>query len=165
MAKTNKPYGPALAALVEQDKARYIEAIQNRAERIDKGWTDMDDCFLSQKLEETGISGCNMRLQILAGDGLMEVDALLDEAGNEVPSRWVHTKYGTALVCRGVFANSYEKLAKKTGLKLATIKVPCWVKRVSGSGGGLCAAYSSYDAIVRWPVNMVTGDYVGYPED
>ena len=161
----SKVYGAELAEQIKEDIQRSRDAIERRIERINRWETDWDDCFLSQRVEETSISEGRMKLEILSGDGFMEIETLVDEHGKEIPSRWVNTRYGAKLVSGGVFANSLKALAKKRGLRVVTIKVPCWVKRMSGSGGGLCAAYGSYPAVVRWPVNMVTGQYFGYPED
>ena len=82
----------------------------------------------------------------------------------EVGVRNVMTQWGSRFVGRGIFANSREALAKKTGWTIEEREVPCWTKFMSGSGGGMCSVFTGSIAIVRWHTNMVTGEYVGYPE-
>jgi len=162
--KRNGTYGKELAELVRKNIQRHADAIKSRMDRINEGWTDMDDCFLSQRVDERAIGEARMQLAILEGDGTMEIDAIFDEDGKEVDVRWANTRYGYKLVARGIWANSQKALLKKTGWTKRTIKVPCWTSFSPGSGGGMCAVYSGTYEVVRWHTNMVTGEYVGYPE-
>ena len=158
-----KVFGEELKAVISRQKATLQEAIENRAERIRNGETDEDDCFMSQRVEENGIRECNMQLEILDGDGCMDFDAWFDADGNEVRVRWVSTRYGFRCVCDGVFASSEKALAKKMSLTQKTIRVPVWTKfstPYSGMMGAYCGSYER----VRWHTNMVTGEYVGYPD-
>jgi len=157
-------YGEELKQKVLKDKERLINSITERRERINAGLVDEDDCFLSSKVEQEGIHECNMKLRILESDGLMDFDAIFDEEGNEVNVRWVSTKYGLRVVGRGIFANSRKALCKKTGWHEETIRVPVWVKFCS-YGKGLVGVYCGGYQEVRWHTNMVTGEYVGYPEE
>lgn len=161
---TTKVYGNELKQMILNQKERLIASITDRRNRIDEGLVDYDDCFLSARCEDRGIHECDMKLRILEGDGMMDFDAIFDENGKEVPVRWVHTKYGTRIVGRGIFANSREALLKKTGWTEKTIRVPVWVK-FHTSGKGMVGVYSGDYYEVRWPVNMKTGEYFGYPED
>lgn len=157
-------YGKELAEQVKADRQRYIDNMDNRAERIRNWQTDDEDCFLSQRVEEQGISECNMKLEILKGDGLMDFEGLFDQDGKEIRYKWIGTRFGTRIVANGIFANSMEALLKKTGWTTRTIQVPAWVTFSSGSGGGMCAVYTGSYVITRWHTNMVTGEYVGYPD-
>lgn len=157
-----KKYGEELRKSILATKEHLLESIKERNERIANWQTDEDDCFLSQRVEERAISECNMQLTILDGDGTMTIDAVIDQDGNEVNTRWVDTRYGLKIVGRGVFANSEKALLKKTGWTTKEIKVPCWTKFCS-SGSGLLGVYSGSYQVVRWHTNMVTGEYVGYP--
>lgn len=157
-------YGKELEEQIGKERQRYIEAIENRAERIRNWQTDEEDCFISQRVEEQGISQCNMQLEILKGDGLMDFDALFDQNGKEIRYKWIGTRYGTRIVANGIFANSMAALLKKTGWTTRTIQVPAWTTFSSGSGGGMCAVYTGSYVITRWHTNMVTGEYVGYPD-
>ena len=94
----------------------------------------------------------------------MDFEGVFDKNGEEIWVKWVHTRYGGAFVGRGVFASSIKALLKKTGWHTEMIKVPVWTKFVSGPGGGMCGAYTGGYELVRWHTNMVTGEYVGYPD-
>lgn len=157
-------YGEQLAESIRQERQRYVDALERRDQRIADGWTDEDDCFVSIRTEQQGIRKCDMQLSILETDGTMEITAIFDNDGNEVhvhdfENKWRRTTY----VARGVFASSIPALLKKTGWTQKKIKVPCWVQFCSGSGGGMCAVYTGSYRIVRWHTNMVTGEYIGYP--
>lgn len=158
-----KLFGEALAnqirKTIEQNKA----AIVNRIERINAGLTDLDDCFLSDKLEHGKIKECEMQLAILSGDGCEEREIVIDENGDEVGTRWVQTRYGNRIVGRGVFANSVKALCKKTGWTITRRRVPVWTKFETYTSG-MAGVYSGYYKTVRWHTNMKTGEYVGYPE-
>ena len=157
-----KLFGEELRKSILETKQRMIDAIENRAERIRNWETDEDDCFMSQRVEENAIRECDLQLEILKGDGCMDFEGWFDPDGNEVYVRWVNTRYGGAYVWNGIFASSEKALAKKTGLTRKTIRVPVWTKfstPYSGMMGVYCGSYE----ITRWHTNMVTGEYVGYP--
>lgn len=157
-----KLYGEELRKSIEASKAHYLELMEDRARRIANWETDEDDCFLSQRCEENAISECNMQLEILKGDGCMDYEAWFD-GDKEVSVRWVKTRYGYALVYNGIFASSEKAIEKKTGLTRKTIRVPAWTKFWS-NGSGMLGVYSGSYEVVRWHTNMVTGEYVGYPD-
>lgn len=160
-----KYFGAELAKRIEQRKHDLIESMEERNKRIAEGWTDYDDCFMSIRSESRAISECNMQLEILKGDGLMEIEAIFDEDGDEVNVHPFCNKWGrTSYVGRGIFASSINALLKKTGWVKKTVRVPVWTKFCAGSGGGMCAVYTGTVEYVRWHTNMVTGEYVGYPE-
>lgn len=156
-------FGEELKSAIIAQKQRMIENIEDRRERINNWQTDEDDCFLSQRVDERGIHECNMQLDILGGDGCMDFDGWFDADGNEVRVKWVQTRYGCACVWNGVFASSEKALQKKTGLTRKTIRVPVWTK-FCPSGSGLAGVYGGSIQTVRWHTNMVTGEYVGYPD-
>lgn len=158
-----RAYGKELRALIVAERERMEAAIESRAQRIANWETDEDDCFMSQRVEEQAIANCNKQLHILDGDGLMDFTAVFDENGQEVYVKWVHTRYGGAYVGRGIFASSRKALLKKTGWHEEMIRVPVWT-RFEAAGSGLYGAYAGSYEEVRWHTNMVTGEYVGYPE-
>ncbi len=158
-----KLFGDALIERIEQDIQHYEELIRDRAKRIDNGMTDMDDCFISERVERSAITEAKMQLEILRGDGCEERDVVIDENGEDVGARWVQTRYGNKVVARGVFANSINALCKKTGWTETTRRIPVWTKWIPCGIGLLGACYGSYEK-VRWHTNMKTGEYVGYPE-
>ena len=156
-------YGNELRAQIEAEKQRVYDIIERREQRIANCEYDWDDCFVSAHLDDDKIRECDMQLEILKGDGTMEIDAVFDENGKEVNVRWIYTRYGGAYVGRGIFANSKQALCKKTGWTTKTISVPCWTKFCT-SGTGMAGVCSGHTEIVRWHTNMVTGEYVGYPD-
>ena len=159
-----KLYGEELRKNVLERKARMQESINRRWERIYNCETDMDDCFISQHVEEDAIRECNMQLEILDGDGTQEWHVILDENGNEVRTHWFVNQWGRwTIVGNGVFASSTKALLKKTGWKEATIRVPVWTKYVC-HGKGMAGVMSGSTEVVRWHTNMKTGEYVGYPD-
>lgn len=158
-----KVFGEELRKVIEERKATLQAAIDRRSERIANWETDEEDSFMSQRVEESGIRECNMQLAILDGDGCKDFDGWFDEDGKEVRVRWVHTRYGGAYVYNGIFASSPKALEKKTGLTRKSIRVPVWT-RFDTPYSGLMGAYCGDYEEVRWHTNMVTGEYVGYPD-
>lgn len=158
-----KLFGADLAASVERELARLKESAKDRDERIMQGLTDEDDCFISMRVNLESQAECHMQLKILAGDGLMDYDAIFDADGKEVDARWVNTRYGARFVGRGVFASSVKALLKKTGWVQKAIRVPVWTRYSAGPGGGMCGVMSGQVFPVRWHTNMVTGEHVGFP--
>ena len=160
-----KVYGEELRQDILKRKQTLMDAIARREERIARWETDEDDCFLSQRVEEQGILECNMQLKILDTDGTEEWDVIVDENGDEVRTHWFMNKWGKdTIVGNGVFASSEAALLKKTGWKKVTIRVPVWTQFRAGAGGGMCGVYNGSYSVVRWHTNMVTGEYVGYPD-
>jgi hypothetical protein len=162
--KEMKLYGEELKKSIEREIERIREIQADREKRIADGWTDYDDCFMSIRVEEQSIDRCRMELKILSGDGCMDYEAVFDKNGKEVHTHWFRNRWGgDTIVGNGVFASSEKALLKKTGWTKKTIRVPAWTK-FSSSGSGLCGVYSGSYTMVRWHTNMVTGEYVGYPE-
>lgn len=160
-----KVYGAELADQIKRKIEHIHEVREERYQRMRDGDTDYDDCFMSIRTEAQSLHECEMQLEILKGDGTMEIEAIFDEEGNEIRVNSFLNKWGgTSYVGRGIFASSMNALLKKTGWQKRTIKVPVWTKFCAGSGGGMCAVYTGSYECVRWHTNMVTGEYVGYPE-
>ena len=160
-----KLYGEELKKRIEAEKQRTLEIMREREERINNFETDEDDCFMSIRVNSQNLDRCNLELGILNTDGLMDYDAIVDENGEEVAVHcFVNKWHKTSYVARGVFASSIKALLAKTGWTQKTIRVPVWVKFVGGSGGGMCSVYTGRYTCVRWHTNMVTGEYVGYPD-
>lgn len=159
-----KIFGAELREAVLARKARLQEIMADRQRRINNWETDEDDCFISQRSDEQGISECNMQLAILDSDGTMEMEVVMDQEGNEVRTHWFTNQWGKdTIVGNGVFASSLKALLKKTGWTLQKIRVPVWTKFCS-NGSGMYGVYTGSYQQVRWHTNMVTGEYVGYPD-
>lgn len=159
-----KLFGEELRQSILATKKRMQDAIDRRAVRIANWETDEDDCFISQHIEEDAIRECNLQLGILDGDGMQDWNVVLDENGKEVRVHCFLNKWGrTNYVGRGIFASSMKALLKKTGWREAKIRVPVWTKFVA-NGSGMMGVYCGQTEVVRWHTNMVTGEYVGYPD-
>ena len=159
-----KIYGEALRKSILSSIAHTEEVQRRRDERIAEGWTDEDDCFMSIRVEEQALANYRMQLEILDGDGLMDYEAIFDENDKEVSIHEFRNKWGGwSVVGNGIFASSEKALLKKTGWTKKTISVPVWTKFVT-YGSGLYGAYTGSYEKVRWHTNMVTGEYVGFPE-
>lgn len=159
-----KVYGEELRESILTQKKRLQDAMDRRQERIDNCETDYDDCFISIHVETDAIRACDMQLEILDGDGMMDFDAIFDENGKEVRTHWFRNKWGGwSVVGNGVFASSIKALLKKTGWTEKTIRVPAWTKFCT-SGKGMAGVMSGSTEIVRWHTNMKTGEYFGFPD-
>ena len=158
-----KVFGEELRKQVEQRKQSASERINRRQEHIDNCDFDWDDCFVSDHLDSDTIYECNMQLEILSGDGLMDFDAIFDQDGKEVRVTSFINQWGKyTVVGNGIFASSKSALLKKTGWTEHTIKVPVWTHYVP-SGRGMAGVCGGSSQKCRWHTNMVTGEYVGFP--
>lgn len=107
-------FGAELAASIEREMQRIREVQQERDERISRGETDYDDCFVSIRSDAQALDRCRMELDILKGDGCVDFDAIIDENGEEVSVHWFENKWRKmTCVARGVFASSIKALLKK----------------------------------------------------
>lgn len=160
-----KLYGAALGEQIRAERQRILDAMKRREIRIANGETDEDDCFLSMRSEEQNLRKCDMQLSILDTDGLMEFDGVFDADGKEVNVHPITNRWGKiSNTGRGVYASTLTALLKKTGWVIKRVNVPCWVKFDNGVGGGMCAVYTGSYIKCRWHTNMVTGEFVGFPE-
>ena len=62
-------YGQELIKQLEREIELSQEAIKNRIERINNCETDWDDCFISQRCEERGISVCRDKINLIKNGG------------------------------------------------------------------------------------------------
>lgn len=89
-----KVYGEELRKQILETKKRMQDAIDRRAERIANWETDEDDCFISQRCEESAICECNMQLEMLEKLFGKKEDAKSDrELGN------IEKQYENYTVC------------------------------------------------------------------
>jgi hypothetical protein len=149
-------YGNELIKELQDEIVLLKESISNRFDRINMGWTDMDDCFLSQRCEERGITNAEQKIALIKNGGCMWFSEYATLDGKLVNAHWCKTKYGYKL--RAVMpdgsvvwtsADTAKGLAKK-GLKRVECLRPAWYKFSSGASG-LLGVYS--------------GTYVPYPSD
>lgn len=151
-------YGAELVKELQAEKALMIQSMDNRADRIDKGWTDMDDCFISQRCEERGMHLCDQKIKLIQEDGgfgwFWEYTTL---EGQLIEAKWVNTQYGCSLRAvmpdgRVVWTTATTKagLARK-GLKAVMCKRPGWFYFHSANSGMLGAYTGQY---ILFPSNM-----------
>ena len=90
-------YGAELIKKLEGEIATYQEAISNRMDRIGKMETDWDDCFVSQRCEERGISNAQDKIRLIRDGGTAWFSEYATLDGKIVNARWCNTKFGTSL--------------------------------------------------------------------
>lgn len=156
-------YGEELIKSLENEISLMKNSINDRYERIKEGWTDMDDCFMSQRCEERGISNNEAKIDLLKRGGcewFLEY-ATLD--GKLVNAHWCNTKYGWKLRVvmpdKSVIwttADTVKGLAKH-GLKKVECLRPAWFK-FSSSCGGMLGVYTGSYVLFPSDVNYATGE-------
>lgn len=149
-------FGAELIKSLESEIKILRDSIEDRRKRIDDGWTDMDDCFVSQRVEERGIRNNNDKIALIKNGGLHWFRELATMDGAPVDSRWVETRFGYTRRVQmpdgsvvWTSADTDNGLARK-GLKKVMCLRPAWYTFHS-SGKGMCGVY--------------TGDYVLFPSD
>ena len=149
-------YGEELIRQLETSIELNKKAIADRFDRINDGWTDMDDCFISQRCEERGIRNDKEKIDLIKDGGCAWFQEYATLDGQLVDAYWCHTKYGYSLRAKmpdgrvvWTTADTKKGLAKK-GLKKVECKRPAWFKFSSSSRGML---------------GVYTGDYVLFPSD
>lgn len=155
-------YGQELIDALEGEILSLQNAIRNRMDRINEGMTDWDDCFISQRCEERGISNNRDKIALIKNGGCEWFVEYATLDGRLVDAKWCNTRYGYSL--RAVMpdgkvvwttADTKKGLAKR-GLKKVMCLRPAWF-RFHGSGGMLGVYTGSY---VTFPsdVNYATGE-------
>lgn len=149
-------YGEELIKSLEIENESLRRAMNDRAERINEGMTDMDDCFVSQRCEERSLSVNKSKIALIKEGGCAWFVEYATLDGTLVNARWCNTKYGTSL--RAVMpdgsvvwttAETQKGLARK-GLKMVECLRPAWFAFKSSSSGML---------------GVYSGDYVLFPSD
>lgn len=156
-------YGNELIRELEEEIELLKEADANRWQRINDGLTDIDDCFLSMKCEERGISNNKQKIDLIKDGGCAWFLEYATLDGTLVNAHWCNTTYGNSLRVempdgRVVWttANTAKGLAKK-GLKKVECKRPAWYKFSSGSRG-LCGVFGGSYVLFPSAVNYATGE-------
>lgn len=149
-------YGQELIKDLERENELNRAAIASRYERISEGWTDLDDCFISQRCEERGIANNEAKIALIRDGGCAWFREYATLDGRLVNAHWCNTRFGYSL--RVVMpdgsvvwttADTKKGLAKR-GLKAVECKRPAWYKFHSSAGGML---------------GVYTGDYILFPSD
>ena len=155
-------YGMELVAELERDIALMVEARKDRADRIDRGLTDIDDCFLSDRCEERGISNNREKIALIKDGGCAWFTEYATLDGELVDARWIETRFGWSLRVRmpngetvWTTATTQKGLAKK-GLKRVECKRPAWY--TFKGANGLLGVYSGSYVLFPSDVNYATGE-------
>ena len=153
---------------LKADIARYQQCLDNRNERIARGETDEDDCFISIKVETDGIRAAEMKIKIIEAGGTDWFDWYTDLDGVVCSdAHWVNTKYGYSLVVnfadgRTIWTSATtEKGLARRGLKKISARFPVWVKSFC-NGSGMLGVFNSSVGKYRAELNRATGEY--HPE-
>ncbi|WP_407399654.1 hypothetical protein [Treponema sp.] len=159
-------YGEDLIADLNRQIDNLQNAIKNRYERIDQGMTDMDDCFVSQHLEDRGIALCKQKISLIQAGGTDWFAEYATLDGILVKAKWVASKYhhGTTVLRAEMpdgsvvwtSATTAKGLAAK-GLKRVSCLRPAWFEFRS-NGSGLCGAMTGNYVIVPSDFNYATGE-------
>lgn len=156
-------YGAELIEELKKEIESYKKCIDNRFERIEKGWTDMDDCFVSQHCEERGMQLANDKIRLIEEGGCSWFTEYATLDGQLVEAHWCKTKYGTSLRAEmpdgkvvWTTATTEKGLAKK-GLKRVSCLRPAWFCFRS-AGSGLFGAYAGQYVLFPSDVNYATGE-------
>lgn len=149
---------------------RNLDAIEDRQRRIDEGFTDMDDCFISQRIEELSIDEAEMKINVLRSGGVLEFAAYFDSEGQELqhsfqPSKFSHWESvlvlrwpdGRKPVYQSLRVKDLEKCLSKKGITRGVAKHPAWVKLMSG-GSGMYGAYMARAGYYEAAYNRATGE-------
>lgn len=156
-------YGQELINKLEGEIKLMQDSISDRYERIEAGWTDMDDCFMSQRCEDRGIANNRGKIALIKDGGCAWFLEYATLDGQLVDARWCNTKYGYSLRAKmpngevvWTTASTNKGLAKR-GLKKVECKRPAWYKFSSGNSGMLGVYTGSY---VLFPsdINYATGE-------
>ena len=156
-------YGKELIESLEREIAVSRAAIADRSRRIADGWTDMDDCFLSQRCDERSISLAQEKIDLIKNGGCSWFTEYATLDGTLVNAHWCHTKYGYSL--RAVMpdgsvvwttASTVAGLSKK-GLKRVQCLRPAWFVFRSPVGG-MAGVYSGSYELFPSDTNYATGE-------
>ena len=157
--------GTALIEQLKNEIAHTSSIMDNRAQRINEGSTDMDDCFVSQRSNEQAISLAKAKIEILENGGLAPFQCLRDlETGEVVTTTIFNGKYGlcwriddehVAKFGRYVGAAARESTYTRKGLKLDEVQLPAWACFAT-NGKGMAGAYSAFVKVFPSNKNWAT---------
>lgn len=151
--------------LIEQlqnEIKHHTNIMEDRHRRIAEGLTDMDDCFLSNKMNALNIQLAMAKIKILENGGTREFDVLKDiETGDIVSKRYVDGRYGPCHLIEDEYVSKFGRfvgIAKreatytKKGLKRDRAELPCWAT-IKANGSGVYGAYMSSVVIYKTEKN------------
>lgn len=147
----------------ESEILEQIQDVKNRMaerrERISNGETDMDDCFVSDRLNSLEIQRLETELEVVRNGGVSDFPAIFDlETGELVSSKIVNGRYGACFVIEDdAKANKFGRFVSATlardssytnkGLKIGSVELPARVT-TRANGSGMAGAYCSTVTII-----------------
>ena len=141
-------------------------AMTDRQKRIANWETDEDDCFISMRVDERGLSLANAKIELIKDGGCAWFEEYATLDGQLVNAHWCNTKFGYSLRVempdgQVVWTTSCTKkgLAKR-GLKKVECRRPAWYCFSSPYSGMLGVYNGSYNLFPSdW--NYATGERAG----
>ena len=156
-------YGNDLVASLEKEIVSLEQSLRSRADRINEGLTDMDDCFVSERCETRGIQNAKEKIALIKDGGCAWFCEFATLDGTLINARWCKTQYGYSLRAEmpdgtvvWTTANTAKGLAKK-GIKRVMCKRPAWYK-FSTSNSGMLGVYTGTYVLFPSSVNYATGE-------
>jgi hypothetical protein len=161
-------YGAELVKDLNNEIQAMRKSIEERYNRIDAGFTDMDDCFVSQRVEERSIRVAQDKIDLIEAGGCAWFTEYATLDGQMVKAHWCNTKFGTSLRAEmpdgsvvWTTAMTQKGLAKK-GLKMVKCLRPAWYAFHS-SQSGMMGVYSGDYVLFPSDVNYATGEPANGP--
>lgn len=156
-------YGAELIASLEDEMRILQDSLEERSKRIDRGDTDWDDCFVSERVESRGVSLCREKIALIKDGGCAWFRELATLDGELVNYRWCETVYGSSMRVEmpdgavvWTSALTAKGLARK-GLKWVECLRPAWYCFRS-SGRGMCGVYGGSYVLFPSDFNYATGE-------
>lgn len=161
-------YGAELVKDLNNEIQAMRKSIEERYNRIDAGFTDMDDCFVSQRVEERSIRVAQDKIALIEAGGCSWFTEYATLDGQLVKAHWCNTKFGSSLRAEmpdgsvvWTTAMTQKGLAKK-GLKMVKCLRPAWYAFHS-SQSGMMGVYSGDYVLFPSDVNYATGEPANGP--
>lgn len=142
-------YRIVTVADVEAKRQSALDDIARMNKNIADCAYDMDDCFISYRLQEINIAACDYQLNILNNGGVSRFVGYTDLDGNFLTHNTFKNKFGgwttafyNAVTDQTTFtsANTAKGLLKK-GIKKVDYEAPAWAKTTCGNMLGQFYAY------------------------
>lgn len=148
-------------AQIEEQRQRAVADLARMDNNIAECRYDLNDCFVSHKLDQEEIRACDMQLKILKNGGVWTFKGYTDLDGNLLSTSTFTNKFGglTTAYYNPVTdttiyssANTAKGLLKK-GIKPVDYEAPAWAKVRSGNMFG-----QFYAVIYEAKYNRCTGE-------
>lgn len=159
-------YGQELIKELEERIETTKSAMAERAERIEKGWTDIDDCFISTRCDDRSMQLYKDKISLIKDGGTAWFIEYATLDGELVNARWCSTKFGSSLRAEmpdgqvvWTTAITQKGLARK-GLKRVRCRRPAWYAFHSSQRGMLGVYTGSYQLFPS-DYNYATGEPAG----